>query len=743
MSVLHSDSGRFFIPDDLGYKMEWDEEDSIDHQLLILQKADAFASQNRLKEALDLFSVAISYGPMRPEQLSTLVDCVLRNFKVAYSTETDKTTRSKKHSDREDPGDKFCCPGCYRFLSEPVTVTCGHTYCKRCVQRELYSKCKLCNNDMGTRCGSGHPHRTNVILSGLLEKWFPDETKVSKVILEIEDLSRRGCYEEALLLSSNMIESDPGEVLGRICRAEAYAGLKQYNRALKDLEELCLQSPSWPEVYFQKGKILQKMGCTNKSLQVLLQCLALDGDYTLAKKEVEKIVYDLVSPDCEKVKEGLQEMAQGSSPRPRSKAMEADGQAKAPLLPHSSHHKERCDAPSPWESEEQSGLSWATLLRAPGRLGGSGAEEGLKRVSSAPQLGRQERGRVPLKRKLSFSETEPSAVHRGGNKYKKQGDTGAAVDCTPAPCREAPADLVEASDFECPLCMRLFYEPVTTPCGHTFCRSCLERCLDHMTQCPLCKDNLKEYLATRNYSITQFLDGLIKTYLPEPHLERHKMHVEETEEFSDLTKSVPMFVCTMAYPTVPCPLHVFEPRYRLMIRRCMESGTKRFGMCISDPQKGFADYGCMLQIRSMHFFPDGRSVVDTVGWKRFQVLRRGMRDGYNIADIEFLEDAKVESEQGLVKLRELHDQVYKQACAWFQNLKSRFRGQILQHFGPMPERETDIQATPNGPAWCWWLLAVLPVDPRYQLSVLSMMSLRERLAKIQQILAYLQSIHNE
>lgn len=42
------------------------------------------------------------------------------------------------------------------------------------------------------------------------------------------------------------------------------------------------------------------------------------------------------------------------------------------------------------------------------------------------------------------------------------------------------------------LSSRLFYEPVTTPCGHTFCLKCLERCLDHNSNCPLCKENLSE-----------------------------------------------------------------------------------------------------------------------------------------------------------------------------------------------------------------------------------------------------------
>lgn len=33
-------------------------------------------------------------------------------------------------------------------------------------------------------------------------------------------------------------------------------------------------------------------------------------------------------------------------------------------------------------------------------------------------------------------------------------------------------------DFDCTLCFKLFYDPITTPCGHTFCRSCLFQSMD-------------------------------------------------------------------------------------------------------------------------------------------------------------------------------------------------------------------------------------------------------------------------
>ena len=66
---------------------------------------------------------------------------------------------------------------------------------------------------------------------------------------------------------------------------------------------------------------------------------------------------------------------------------------------------------------------------------------------------------------------------------------------------------------------RLLYDPVTTPCGHAFCRGCLNRCLDHNASCPLCKTSLAEVMITRHYlghhmlcCILFFLQFLHKTF---------------------------------------------------------------------------------------------------------------------------------------------------------------------------------------------------------------------------------------
>ncbi|KAF3825525.1 hypothetical protein GH733_005507, partial [Mirounga leonina] len=482
----------------------------------------------------------------------------------------------------------------------------------------------------------------------------------------------------------------PSDVTLKIYRAESYAGLQEFKAAIEDLNAVLFQLPNWPEVYFRKGKVLQDAGFLGDALQLFLQCLALDEDFAPAKLEVEKILCDLLSP--ENLKEGLKDSSWSSLPCSKNKHF------GFPSVTEESHSASEL---SPEQNEEVPEVTSELIRGSLNRAWSAQAihstemparEDCLKRVSSEPLLSVQEKGAL-LKRKLSLLDQDVIVDEDGRNKLKKQGETRNEVCTFSLTSGHIPEELIDVSDFECSLCMR-------------------------------------------RYCVTQLLEELIVKYLPDELSERKKIYDEETAELSHLTKNVPIFVCTMAYPTVPCPLHVFEPRYRLMIRRSIQTGTKQFGMCVSDTQNSFADYGCMLQIRNVHFLPDGRSVVDTVGGKRFRVLKRGMKDGYCTADIEYLEDVKVENEEEIKNLRQLHDLVYSQACSWFQNLRDRFRSQILQHFGSMPGREENLQATPNGPAWCWWLLAVLPVDPRYQLSVLSMKSLKERLTKIQHILTY-------
>jgi len=47
--------------------------------------------------------------------------------------------------------------------------------------------------------------------------------------------------------------------------------------------------------------------------------------------------------------------------------------------------------------------------------------------------------------------------------------------------------ILNEDTFDCPLCQQLLYEPIATSCGHTFCKSCILRAMDHDNKCPLCR----------------------------------------------------------------------------------------------------------------------------------------------------------------------------------------------------------------------------------------------------------------
>lgn len=85
---------------------------------------------------------------------------------------------------------------------------------------------------------------------------------------------------------------------------------------------------------------------------------------------------------------------------------------------------------------------------------------------------------------------------------------------------------------------------------------------------------LQQYLTTSPRNVTEFVERALRLLLPGEYAARQALHHQELVA----GPHVPMFVCTTAFPCVACPLYVYEPRYRVMVRRCVDSGTRQFGI---------------------------------------------------------------------------------------------------------------------------------------------------------------------
>ncbi|KAL1273413.1 hypothetical protein QQF64_029275, partial [Cirrhinus molitorella] len=51
-----------------------------------------------------------------------------------------------------------------------------------------------------------------------------------------------------------------------------------------------------------------------------------------------------------------------------------------------------------------------------------------------------------------------------------------------------------SEELQCSICLDVFTDPVSTPCGHNFCKTCLNKCWDNSQtcSCPYCKETFKQ-----------------------------------------------------------------------------------------------------------------------------------------------------------------------------------------------------------------------------------------------------------
>jgi len=194
--------------------------------------------------------------------------------------------------------------------------------------------------------------------------------------------------------------------------------------------------------------------------------------------------------------------------------------------------------------------------------------------------------------------------------------------------------------------------------------------------------------------------------------------------------SMPLFVLNaVVFPKMKFPMHIFEPRYRLMLRRCLE-GQKKFGLisCKKSTNGRWipVDVGCILQITEHQQLPDGRSYIDCVGTKRFKVLESWDQDGYLCGKIQYLTDYPMspEEKEQFIKysseIRGLMTEVISSASGKCEGL-----AKLLARAGDIPNDDEE---------YIYWLCGNIPIPETLKQELLEITNTNLRAIKLHEIL---------
>ena len=119
-------------------------------------------------------------------------------------------------------------------------------------------------------------------------------------------------------------------------------------------------------------------------------------------------------------------------------------------------------------------------------------------------------------------------------------------------------------------------------------------------------------------------------------------------------RELPLFPLpeVVLFPNEVLPLHIFESRYRIMLKSVLESDSL-FGVVKWDPvTKSMANVGCCAHIIKHQTSEDGRSNIITIGQQRFQILEVTRTTPYYSAMVSWIDDNNITSLQNLDILRD-------------------------------------------------------------------------------------------
>lgn len=122
--------------------------------------------------------------------------------------------------------------------------------------------------------------------------------------------------------------------------------------------------------------------------------------------------------------------------------------------------------------------------------------------------------------------------------------------------------------------------------------------------------------------------------------------LRKLKRVSDPMFRLPLFpLNTVLFPKMPLSLHIFEERYKLMMRRCIDERLP-FGVILLESGsevKGFGpspvpySVGCTAVINHVQTLPQGRLNLTAIGDQRFRTIELEHDEPYLVGQVEFLD----------------------------------------------------------------------------------------------------------
>jgi len=172
---------------------------------------------------------------------------------------------------------------------------------------------------------------------------------------------------------------------------------------------------------------------------------------------------------------------------------------------------------------------------------------------------------------------------------------------------------------------------------------------------------------------------------------------------------IPLFpLDVVLFPGVPLPLHIFEARYKVMIRRCLDEHLE-FGVVLARSE-GIAPIGCTAEIVEVaKSYPDGRMDIVTVGRSRYRIRELFEEQPYLEAQVEYADDEPSSVDDSVRnRLIPLHEQCH-----------TLLFGRRSAAFEPAPDAPLSYQ-----------IAGTLPLELEYRQSLLEILSEAERRSQL-------------